>query len=101
MCITFARRMAGSCQRSTRACTILSLGKAKEIETCPIPLSMSFLFLYRMVEGELFPAIRKFGLRFYAYNPVSTLFTPTCVDIVLQCPISLCVASWWPAHWQV
>jgi len=24
-----------------------------------------------MVEGELFPAIRKFGLRFYAYNPVS------------------------------
>ncbi len=25
----------------------------------------------RMVEAELFPALRKFGLRFYAYNPVS------------------------------
>ena len=25
----------------------------------------------RMVESELFPALRYFGLRFYAYNPVS------------------------------
>jgi len=27
----------------------------------------------RMVESELFPALRYFGLRFYAYNPVSNL----------------------------
>ena len=26
---------------------------------------------FRMVESELFPALRYFGLRFYAYNPVS------------------------------
>jgi len=26
-----------------------------------------------MVESELFPALRYFGLRFYAYNPVSHL----------------------------
>ncbi len=44
-----------------------------------------------MVEGELFPAIRKFGLRFYAYNPVSTLFTPSCVDLLFYNVPSLCV----------
>ena len=27
--------------------------------------------LPRMVEAELLPAVRHFGLRFYAYNPVS------------------------------
>ena len=34
-----------------------------------------FSFPPRMVESELFPALRYFGLRFYAYNPVSDLFT--------------------------
>ena len=33
-----------------------------------------------MVEGELFPCLRHFGLRFYAYNPVSVPVLPThCV----------------------
>ena len=27
--------------------------------------------VYRKVEPELFPCLRQFGLRFYAYNPVS------------------------------
>ena len=27
-------------------------------------------FVYRTVEGELLPALKHFGLRFYAYNPV-------------------------------
>ena len=38
-----------------------------------------FSFLPRMVEPELFPALRYFGLRFYAYNPVSDLFPIACV----------------------
>ena len=29
------------------------------------------LCMFRMVEEELIPALRHFGLRFYAYNPVS------------------------------
>ena len=27
--------------------------------------------IHRSVEGELFPCLRQFGIRFYAYNPVS------------------------------
>lgn len=30
--------------------------------------------LYRMVEQELFPCLRHYGIRFYAYNPVSVLY---------------------------
>ena len=33
----------------------------------------------RMVEAELFPALRKFGLRFYAYNPVSSLYSSAAI----------------------
>ena len=29
------------------------------------------LFISRGVEGELFPCLRRFGIAFYAYNPVS------------------------------
>ena len=32
--------------------------------------------IHRMVEGELFPCLRQFGLRFYAYNPVSQVISP-------------------------
>lgn len=32
------------------------------------------MFLFRDVEKELFPCLRRFGIAFYAYNPVSTSF---------------------------
>ena len=41
------------------------------------------VFLSRIVESELFPALRYFGLRFYAYNPVSDLFSRLCVLVFL------------------
>ena len=33
----------------------------------------------RMVEGELFPALRHFGLCFYAYNPVRNAAIRSCL----------------------
>lgn len=78
-----------------------------------------------MVESELFPCLRYFGLRFYAYNPVSVslkwhspLQTP--INFLLSFSLylimfslsitnlaemfllsSLHSACWWPAHWSV
>ena len=33
-------------------------------------LKGKYYICFRIVEDELFPALRYFGLRFYAYNPV-------------------------------
>ena len=58
-----------------------SQGEDLQQSFVPIPLKtpLSHVFLSRIVESELFPALRYFGLRFYAYNPVSDLFPITCV----------------------
>ena len=37
-------------------------------------LCVKTVFLLRLVEDELFPALRDLGMRFYAYNPVSSKF---------------------------
>ena len=47
--------------------------------------------IYRMVEGELFPCLGRFGLRFYAYNPVSI---PT-YSVITYCTIY----SWQEVYW--
>ncbi len=33
---------------------------------------LAFKYDNRMVESELLPCLRHFGIRFYAYNPVSS-----------------------------
>ena len=40
---------------------------------CTLPISLHFEtnVICRKVEGELFPALMHYGIRFYAYNPVS------------------------------
>ncbi len=50
-----------------------------------------------MVEAELFPALRRLGIRFYAYNPVS--HTPLAVPLWdYLCVLTAC---WWSADWEV
>jgi hypothetical protein len=50
-----------------------------------------------MVEGELFPALRDLGIRFYAYNPVCKPH----LRLVSAFTVFPVVAGWWIAHWQV
>lgn len=42
-------------------------------DSVAVPLLHLSLPTYRMVEQELFPCLRHYGIRFYAYNPVSIL----------------------------
>ncbi len=49
-------------------------------------------FFYRMVETELIPCLRYFGIRFYAYNPVSISFQLFKYHNVLPLPLA---AGWW------
>ena len=46
-----------------------------------------FFFVFRDVERELFPCLRRLGMAFYAYNPVSifpAFFDPPNLDILFQ-----------------
>ena len=53
-----------------------------------------------MVESELFPALRYFGLRFYAYNPVSD-WNVCIVYCVLFCVCLFRSDSTTPPSWLV
>ena len=67
---TSARRMDGCCPLSTKACTTRSLGRVL-VSAAGHSKQLLSPVTHRMVEGELFPCLRNFGIRFYAYNPVS------------------------------
>lgn len=70
---TSARGMGGLCPPYTRACTMPPRGTRHNRAYTHISPAFGSVSVppHRMVEGELFPCLRYFGLRFYAYNPVS------------------------------
>ena len=52
------------------------------MESVCIFIHAAVLCTCRMVESELFPCLRYFGIRFYAYNPVSLTHVYLCIGHV-------------------
>ena len=78
-----AREMDGYCPLSTRECTMPLLGRTEDSSDNIYFTRTTFVYLdHRMVEAELFPALRHFGIRFYEYNPVSINYhVSDCLEV--------------------